>query len=189
MGDILGAEQSGQVAAVGLDLYLEMLQEAIQEVRGQEIPSVDDTQIDLNLTAFIPANYMPNLEQKLSAYRTLATAADPQALDQIEQEWMRSYGELPAPVTQLILVMRVKLLAKKLGISRIRPSQPNVILETAMAAPAWQQLIQGLSTKLHSRFVYTPGKITVRGLATIPPGQQLAQLHQWFQAMVQRRSG
>jgi len=187
-GDILGAEQSGQVAAVGFDLYLEMLQEAIQEVRGQEIPSVDDTQIDLNLTAFIPANYMPNLEQKLSAYRTLATAETPQELTKIAQEWVNSYGELPVPVVQLILVMRVKLLAKQLGISRIRPDKPHVILETTMAAPAWQQLLTGLSPKLHSRFVHTPGKITVRGLATLPPAQQLEQLLNWFQAMVQRRS-
>ncbi len=186
-GDILGAEQSGHVAAVGFDLYLEMLQEAIQEVRGQEIPTVDDTQIDLNLTAFIPANYMPNLEQKLAAYRTLATAENAQAIDQIEQQWTQLYGPLPPPVTQLILVMRVKLLAKHLGISRIRADQPHVILETRMAEPAWQQLLQGLPPKLHSRFVYTPGKITVRGLGTLAPTQQLAQLHDWFSAMYQHR--
>ncbi|APB33179.1 transcription-repair coupling factor [Gloeomargarita lithophora Alchichica-D10] len=186
-GDLLGAEQSGQVAAVGFDLYLEMLQEAIQEVRGQEIPSVDDTQIDLNLTAFIPTNYMPDLEQKLQAYRTLATAENPQELTKIEQEWANVYGVLPAPVTQLILVMRVKLLAKSLGISRIRPDKPNVILETMMAQPAWQQLLEGLSAKLHSRFVYAPGKITVRGLATLQAGQQLEQLHHWLQSMYRQR--
>ncbi|MEN9214854.1 MAG: hypothetical protein Q6K12_06435, partial [Gloeomargarita sp. DG_1_6_bins_138] len=78
---------------------------------------------------------------------------------------------------------------KNLGISRIRPDKPHVILETKMAEPAWQQLLQGLSPKLHSRFVYTPGKIMVRGLATLPPGQQLEQLHQWFQAMAQHRLG
>lgn len=188
-GDILGAEQSGQVAAVGFDLYLEMLQEAIQEVRGQEIPSVDDTQIDLNLTAFIPTNYMPNLEEKLQAYRHLASAENPQAIQKIEQEWVNFYGPLPAPLVQLISVMRVKLLAKNLGISRIRPDQPNVILETKMAEPAWQQLLLGLSPKLQSRFVYTPGKITVRGLATLQPGQQLEQLHHWLQQMYQYHLG
>jgi transcription-repair coupling factor (superfamily II helicase) len=56
-----------------------------------------------------------------------------------------------------------------------------------MAEPAWQQLLQGLSPKLHARFVYTPGKITVRGLGTLPPTQQLAQLHDWFSAMYQHR--
>lgn len=188
-GEILGAEQSGQVAAVGFDLYLQMLQEAIQQVRGQTIPSVDDTQIDLNLTAFIPATYIPNLEQKLQAYRTLAHAESPQTLHHIAQEWVKIYGELPPPVTQLILVMRVKLLAKNLGISRIRPAPPHVILETAMAEPAWQQLLQGLSPQLHARFVYAPGKITVRGLATLPPTQQLEQLHHWFQSMYQQRLG
>ncbi|MEN9216713.1 MAG: transcription-repair coupling factor, partial [Gloeomargarita sp. HHBFW_bins_162] len=188
-GDILGAEQSGQVAAVGFDLYLEMLQEAIQEVRGQEIPPVDDTQIDLNLTAFIPVNYMPNLEQKLQAYRTLASAENTHVIQNIEQQWVNLYGPLPPPVVQLISVMRLKLLAKNLGISRIRPDKPHVILETKMAEPAWQQLLQGLSPKLHSRFVYTPGKIIVRGLASLQPGQQLEHLHQWFQQMMHHRLG
>ncbi|MCS7226944.1 MAG: transcription-repair coupling factor [Gloeomargarita sp. SKYB31] len=188
-GDLLGPEQSGQIAAVGFDLYLEMLQEAIEEVRGRQIPTVDDTQIDLNLTAFIPASYMPNLELKLKAYRDLATAETQAQIDQIISEWCRLYGDLPPPVQQLVLVMRVKLLAKKMGIRRIRSESPHVILETPMAEPAWQELLQGLSPKLHSRFVYSPGKITVRGLATLPAGQQLEQLHQWFQQMHQRRVG
>ena len=54
VGNLLGAEQSGQMDAIGFDLYMEMLEEAIREIRGQEIPKVEDTQIDLNLTAFIP---------------------------------------------------------------------------------------------------------------------------------------
>ncbi|MEN9255294.1 MAG: transcription-repair coupling factor, partial [Gloeomargarita sp. SZTDM-1c_bins_89] len=183
-GDILGPEQSGHMAAVGFDLYLEMLQEAIEEVRGRQIPTVNDTQIDLNLTAFIPASYMPNLELKLQAYRDLATADSQAHIDQLVAQWQQVYGELPPPVQQLVLVMRVKLLAKQIGIQRIRPETPHVVWETAMAEPAWQELRQRLSPKLHSRFVYSPGKILVRGLATLPPGQQLEQLYGWLQQMV-----
>ncbi|MCS6782639.1 MAG: transcription-repair coupling factor [Gloeomargarita sp. SKYBB_i_bin120] len=182
-GDLLGPEQSGHIAAVGFDLYLEMLQEALEELRGRQIPTVDDTQIDLNVTAFIPASYMPNVELKLQAYRDLAAATTQADIDQITSAWCRLYGELPPPVEQLVLVMRVKLLARQMGIRRIRPEAPHVILETGMAEPAWQELLRRLSPQLHSRFVYRPGKITVRGLATLPPGQQLAQLHQWFQQM------
>ena len=59
-GNLLGAQQSGQVNAIGFDLYMDMLQEAFKEIRGQEIPQVDDTQIDLRLASFIPADYIPD---------------------------------------------------------------------------------------------------------------------------------
>ncbi len=86
-GDILGAQQSGQINVVGFDLYTEMLEEAIREIRGQEIPQVDDTQIDLKLTAFIPADYILDWEQKMSAYRGVASAGSRWELQQIEVDW------------------------------------------------------------------------------------------------------
>jgi transcription-repair coupling factor (superfamily II helicase) len=95
-GDILGAQQSGQINVVGFDLYTEMLEEAIREIRGQEIPQVDDTQIDLKLTAFIPADYILDLEQKMSAYRAVASAASRWELQEIEAGWCdraRSYSQ------------------------------------------------------------------------------------------------
>jgi hypothetical protein len=60
--------------AVGFDLYMDMLEEEIAEIRGQEIPKVDDTQVDLKVTAFIPNDYIDDTEQKMTAYRALATA-------------------------------------------------------------------------------------------------------------------
>ncbi|MFM6356967.1 MAG: transcription-repair coupling factor, partial [Planktothrix sp.] len=68
-GNLLGAEQSGQMEAIGFDLYMEMLQEALREIQGQEIPQVEDTQIDLKLTAFIPNDYISDSEQKMDVYR------------------------------------------------------------------------------------------------------------------------
>jgi transcription-repair coupling factor (superfamily II helicase) len=75
VGNLLGVEQSGQMDAIGFDLYMDMLEEAIAEIRGQEIPKVDDTQVDLKVTAFVPNDYIPDLEQKMSAYRSLASAS------------------------------------------------------------------------------------------------------------------
>ncbi|MEA5621661.1 transcription-repair coupling factor, partial [Nostoc sp. UHCC 0251] len=115
VGNLLGAEQSGQMDAIGFDLYMEMLEEAIREIRGQEIPKVEDTQIDLNLTAFIPADYITDLDQKMSAYRAVATAKSKSELKQIAAEWSDRYGSLPVPANQLLRVMELKQLAKKLG--------------------------------------------------------------------------
>ncbi|MBD2490574.1 transcription-repair coupling factor [Aulosira sp. FACHB-615] len=177
VGNLLGAEQSGQMDAIGFDLYMEMLEEAIREIRGQEIPQVDDTQIDLNLTAFIPADYIPDIDQKMSAYRAVAAAKSKEELTQIAAEWSDRYGTLPVPANQLLRVMELKQIAKKLGFSRIKPeNKQHVILETPMEEPAWNLLAANLPEHLKTRFVYSPGKVTVRGLAVMKADQQLQSL-------------
>ncbi|NDJ22899.1 transcription-repair coupling factor [Nostoc sp. B(2019)] len=177
VGNLLGAEQSGQMDAIGFDLYMEMLEEAIREIRGQEIPQVDDTQIDLNLTAFIPADYITDLDQKMSAYRAVATAKSKEELTQIAGEWSDRYGAIPVSASQLLRVMELKQLAKKLGFSRIKPeNKQHVILETPMEEPAWNLLAANLPENLKSRFVYSPGKVTVRGLAVLKADKQLQSL-------------
>jgi len=177
VGNLLGAEQSGQMDAIGFDLYMEMLEEAIKEIRGQEIPQVDDTQIDLNLTAFIPADYIPDLDQKMSAYRAVATVHSKRELTQIAADWSDRYGTIPIAATQLLRVMELKQVAKSLGFSRIKPEgKQNVLLETPMEEPAWNLLKENLPTHLKSRFVYMPGKVTVRGLGMMKADQQLEHL-------------
>ena len=184
VGNLLGAEQSGQMDVIGFDLYMEMLEEAIREIRGQEIPKVEDTQIDLNLTAFIPADYITDLDQKMSAYRFVASAKSKYELTQIAAEWNDRYGTIPKPALQLLRVMELKQLAKNLGFSRIKPeNKQHVVLETPMEEPAWNLLAANLAENLRTRFVYSPGKVTVRGLATMKADQQLQTLIDAFDKM------
>jgi len=181
VGNLLGAEQSGQMEAIGFDLYMEMLEEAINEVRGQEIPAVDDTAIDLNLTAFIPADYIPDLDQKMSAYRAVASSNSKPELTQIAVEWSDRFGPIPGAALQLLRVVELKQLAKKLGFARIKPEgNQHIILETPMEEPAWNLLKANLPQHLQSRFVFTPGKVTVRGLGVLSADQQLESLIDWL---------
>lgn len=184
VGNLLGAEQSGQMDAIGFDLYMEMLDEAIKEIRGQEIPQVDDTQIDLNLTAFIPADYMADPAQKMAAYRMVAAANSKKELSQIAADWVDRYGQIPVAAQQLLRVMELKQIAKSLGFSRIKPEgKQHVLLETPMEEPAWNLLRDKLPNHLQTRFVYQPGKVTVRGLGTLKPDQQLEHLTDWLAKM------
>ncbi|MBW4682124.1 MAG: transcription-repair coupling factor [Microcoleus vaginatus WJT46-NPBG5] len=184
VGNLLGAEQSGQMDAIGFDLYMEMLEEAIREIRGQEIPQVDDTQIDLHLTAFIPADYIPDLDQKMSAYRAVASAGSKQELKQIEADWRDRYGAMPRAAEQLVRVVELKQCAKKLGFSRIKPEgSQHVVLETPMEEPAWNLLKANLPEHLQSRFVYSAGKVTVRGLGILNADKQLEHLIDWLGRM------
>ena len=181
VGELLGAKQSGQMNAVGFDLYMSMLQEAIQEVQGQDIPQVEDTQVDLNLTAFIPSQYIADMDQKMDAYRTVTMANSKKELEQIGKDWRDRYGELPAPVQQLLQVMELKQITKSLGFSRIKPEgKQHIVLETPMEEPAWRRLQEHLPKKVASRFVYTKGKVTVRGLGVLKTQQQLENLISWL---------
>ena len=181
VGSLLGAEQSGQMTQIGFDLYMEMLQESIQEIQGQEIPKVEDTQVDLKLTSFIPASYIADPEQKMDAYRSLATASSKKELVQIAAEWEDRYGAIPSATQQLIQVMELKQIAKAIGFSRIKPEgQTNIVLETPMGEPAWNLLAENLPKHLRSRFVYAPKKVIVRGLGVVKPQRQLNDLIDWL---------
>jgi transcription-repair coupling factor (superfamily II helicase) len=141
VGNLLGAEQSGQMDAIGFDLYMDMLEEEIAEVRGQEIPKVEDTQVDLNVTAFVPNDYIPDLEQKMSAYRSLASANSKVELMQIAADLSDRFGPIPHATEQLVRMLELKLVAKQAGFSRIKPEgKQHVVMEPPMEEPAWKKI-------------------------------------------------
>jgi transcription-repair coupling factor (superfamily II helicase) len=91
------------------------------------------------------------------------------------------YGAIPSPVAQLFKVIELKHLAKSLGFSRIKPDgKQHIILETPMEEPAWKLLQEHLPQHIQSRFVYSPKQVTVRGLGTVKPPQQLDSLLEWL---------
>lgn len=194
VGNLLGVEQSGQMETIGFDLYMEMLQEEMAEIRGQDIPAVDETQIDLTITAFIPADWITEADEKLAAYRAAADCISREALLQLASDWIDRYGALPAAVQSLLQVMELKLLAKRCGFARIKPEKPNIALETPMEEPAFRRLRQGLPTHLHGRLVYQAGsgstaKVLARGLGVLPADKQLEELKNWLEMMAAQIPG
>ncbi|MEY3464233.1 MAG: hypothetical protein RLZZ468_2011, partial [Cyanobacteriota bacterium] len=194
VGNLLGVEQSGQMETIGFDLYMEMLQECLAEIQGQDIPKVDDTQIDLPITAFIPGDWIADNDEKMAAYRSAAECGSPEALLQLAADWVDRYGALPAPVIALLQLMELKLLAKRCGFSRIKPEKPNIALETPMEEPAFRLLRQGLPQHLHGRLVYQPGsgttaKVLARGLGVLPIEKQVEELKGWLAQMAAQIPG
>ncbi len=194
VGNLLGVEQSGQMETIGFDLYMEMLQECLAEIQGQDIPAVEETQIDLPITAFIPADWISENDEKMAAYRAAADCTTKAALVELAAGWVDRYGAIPAPVLSLLQLMELKLLAKRCGFSRIKPEKPNIALETPMEEPAFRLLRQGLPQHLHGRFVYQAGagstaKVLARGLGALTPAQQLEQLMEWLAAMASQLAG
>ncbi|MDM7936456.1 MAG: transcription-repair coupling factor [Cyanobium sp. CZS 48M] len=194
VGNLLGVEQSGQMEVIGFDLYMEMLQESLAEIQGQDIPVVEETQIDLPITAFIPADWIPESDEKIAAYRAAADCRAREELVQLAADWADRYGSLPSPVASLLQLMELKLLARRCGFSRIRLEKPNIVLETPMEEPAFRLLRQGLPQHLHGRLVYQGGsgstaKVLARGLSVLPAEKQLEQLKEWLGAMAEQIPG
>ncbi len=187
VGNILGIEQSGQMETIGFDLYMELLQESIAEIQGQDIPSVEDTQIDLPVTAFIPGDWITDPDEKINAYRLATQCENNEELVQFASNLVDRYGTLPKAVESLIEVMRLKIIAKKCGFSRIKLSKPNIELETMMDEPAFKLLRNGLSNHLHGRFIYKKGDrcstVTIRGLGILESDKLLDQLNEWLRLM------
>ena len=194
VGNLLGVEQSGQMEAIGFDLYMEMLQESLAEIQGQDIPAVDDTQVDLQVTAFIPADWINDADEKMGAYRSAGECQSAEALVELAADWADRYGALPGPVQSLLQLMELKLLAKRCGFARIRPEKPNIALETPMEEPAFRLLRQGLPQHLHGRLVYQGGsgstaKVLARGLGVLPMDKQLEELKTWLSQMAAQIPG
>ncbi len=187
VGNILGIEQSGQMETIGFDLYMELLHETIAEIQGQEIPSVDDTQIDLPVTAFIPGDWITDPDEKIQAYRLATQCESNNELVQFASNLIDRYGNLPKAVESLIEVMKLKIIAKKCGFSRIKLSRPNVELETSMDEPAFRLIRNGLPTHLHGRFIYKKGdsfsSVLIRGLGILDSDKLLEQLTEWLNIM------
>jgi transcription-repair coupling factor (superfamily II helicase) len=194
VGNLLGVEQSGQMETIGFDLYMEMLQESLAEIQGQDIPKVDDTQIDLPITAFIPGDWISDNDEKMAAYRAAADCSSKEALLELATGWVDRYGALPAPVIALLQLMELKLLARCCGFSRIKPEKPNIALETPMEEPAFRLLRQGLPQHLHGRLVYQAGsgaaaKVLARGLGVLPIDRQVDELKGWLALMAAQIPG
>ena len=111
-GNLLGSEQSGHMDAVGYDLYCKMLAEAVQEEKGI-ISETDafETSMDLDMDAYIPVSYIRSEEQKLDIYRRIALVSSEEEMDDLSDELMDRFGELPHPVRNLLVIAFLKSLA------------------------------------------------------------------------------
>ncbi|MDD4766579.1 MAG: transcription-repair coupling factor [Desulfotomaculaceae bacterium] len=118
-GNILGAEQHGHIAAVGFDLYSRLLEEAVREAKGEAPAKVVETTIELPVEAYIPDRYISDANQKVEIYKRLAGLVAPGDLAELADELIDRFGDLPAPVLNLLAVAKVRILAGSLQIKTI----------------------------------------------------------------------
>ncbi len=113
-GALLGDEQSGHVAAVGFELYVEMLEQAVAELSGRRSAAVRPLRVDARIDAYIPAGYVPSESLKIDLHRRLALVEDEDELSELEDSCEDRFGPLPEPVANLFSIQRAKLLLARI---------------------------------------------------------------------------
>src|SRR5579885_3615210 len=114
-GDLLGAEQSGHVAALGFELYVEMLHETVAELSGQRRLAARPVRVDARVDAYVPASYIGSEALKIDLHRRLALVEDDDELRELEVATEDRYGPLPEPVENLFAIQQAKLKLARLG--------------------------------------------------------------------------
>ncbi|MFN2469484.1 MAG: transcription-repair coupling factor [Gaiellaceae bacterium] len=114
-GDLLGAEQSGHVAAIGFELYVELLAEAVAELSGQRRQAVRPVRVDARIDAYVPATYIPSEAQKIDLHRRLALSESEDELRELHAALEDRYGPVPEPVENLFAIQEAKLKLARVG--------------------------------------------------------------------------
>ena len=116
-GNLLGTGQSGHIAAVGYDLYVEMVTQAIAELSGEPVRTPAEIKLDLPVDAHLPDDYVAQEDLRIEAYRRLATVTTQAEVDDITAEWIDRFGAIPDPARALLAVARVRAECARIGIT------------------------------------------------------------------------
>jgi transcription-repair coupling factor (superfamily II helicase) len=156
-GNLLGAEQSGNLAAVGYDTYMEMLEETIDELRGMARAPEIDPEIRLPVPARLPEAYVATVNQRLVLYKRLASCRDDDEVDRIRDEILDRFGALPQEAENLFGVIRLKILARRLGVAAIDLANGDFVLTAAESTNVDPERLLRLMTQAGGGLRVTPG--------------------------------
>ena len=155
VGNILGTKQHGHMVNVGFDTYCELLEEAVKELQGEKINKTQPTIVDINITAYIPDEWVGSSEQKMIEYKRLADVKTETELDYIVEEWKDRFSKPPESVENLIKLIRLRLNATDIRISAIRETQDNIRIYTPYSKAEWNLVSKTLPSNISRKIKFT----------------------------------
>ncbi len=165
-GNLLGTEQHGAIAAVGFEMYLQMLQSAVNKLRSgsedtaaADVLSTAEMNLDLPLDHFIPRSYIRDEKLRLGAYRQLANAEDEEELDSMLRSLKDRYGTAPAQLDNLAYSLRVKLRGQRMGLRGVVAEGHDIVIRVD---PERYLDVDELSRRLAGRIAVAPNRIKMR---------------------------
>lgn len=162
IGNILGTKQHGHMVNVGFDTYCQLLEETVNELKGETIEKVQPTIVDLNITAYIPEEWVGSNEQKMIEYKRLSDVKSQVELNYITEEWHDRFSTLPESVNNLIKLIKIRLAATNAKISVIRETGDGIRIYTPYLLPEWKIIQSALPRNItkYIKFILAPKSCT-----------------------------
>ena len=126
-GNLLGAQQHGHIESVGYDLFMQMLDAAVKEEKGEKAPEKKECFVDLAVDAFLPSEYVPSARLRIDVYKKISSADSEEEIKRTEEELEDRFGRQSAPVKNLFAIARLKLAASALGIEKLSQRENELI--------------------------------------------------------------
>ena len=155
VGNVLGTKQHGQMVNVGFDTYCQLLEDAIVEIQEGKPVEHKPAIVDINVTAYIPDEWVGSKEQKMIEYKRLADVKSIPELDAITAEWKDRFSKLSEPVDNLIKLVNLRLLATLAGISLIREADATIRIYTDFSKGEWNIISSDLDKNITKYIKYT----------------------------------
>jgi transcription-repair coupling factor (superfamily II helicase) len=143
-GNLLGGQQSGQIEAVGFDMYLQLLEQTVRELKGEDLEDERRAAVNLRIDLRIDEAYVPDMNQRLMVYRRFARAGHLDEVQNVLDELRDRYGAPPASVQNLAEYARIRLLADQIGLESLDRELSAVVLKFRQDAPIDPLLLAGL---------------------------------------------
>ncbi|HEU4341168.1 MAG TPA: transcription-repair coupling factor [Candidatus Binatia bacterium] len=155
-GNLLGEQQSGQITAVGFELYTEMMEKAVRELKGEAVALEVEPEIRLGIAAYFPEDYIPDANQRLYFYKRLASLRDPRELAELKEEIKDRFGAYGSAVENLFLVMELRRVLKQFLVRQITVSEGRVFLLFHAESPVKVDRLLELIRRQKNRFRLSP---------------------------------
>jgi transcription-repair coupling factor (superfamily II helicase) len=176
-GNLVGGEQSGHLGAVGFDTYMELLEEAIEELRGGVRPLDIDPEIKLPIPARLPESYVSDVSQRLVLYKRLAGAPDPEVAEELRDELLDRFGPLPTESENLVDVIRLKIAARDLGIVKLELVGEEIVVTAAPTSRVDPALLVELVTGPRGEIRVMPDQRVCARIEGTTPAQLFGRAH------------
>ncbi|MFP5504174.1 MAG: transcription-repair coupling factor, partial [Candidatus Sericytochromatia bacterium] len=181
VGNLLGPEQHGHMVSVGFDFFTQMLEEAIEEARGQAVEAAPEAAtVDLHVNAFIPEDWLGEGGDKMAQYKRLAGVTTEKELEILESEWRDRFGPPPASVKNLLRIVKIKLIATDLGVAAIRSDAKLIRVQGSVPGSAFYKC-QAQDKGLIG-WNWTANELTVNRERMLPD-EQLASVERLLSAL------
>jgi len=146
-GNLLGAEQHGHINAIGFDLYCQMLERTIDEMRGVEVLPEVQSHINLRVSVKIPTDYIPDENQRLSSYKRISSIRTYSEIEQLRNELEDRYGPVPPEVESLMEYVRLRLVSEKILVQSIERERDGIAIKFNERTPVHpQKLVELVSS-------------------------------------------